>query len=235
MTLVADAPFRRAAAERREGIGVGIVRILVADDHCLTRRGLRGLLESRTGWTVVAEAQDGYQAIDSALATLPDVAVIDSTMPRMNGIEAVRRIHQKLPKLEICFLSDNAEETSIAAALRAGARGIVLKSDPEQELVNAVESLAKHRPHLSPSVSDALLITCRGQHTTERGIEFLTPREREIVQLVAEGLSNKEVSARLALSIKTVETHRCAAMRKAGVSSTANLVRYAVRNHIVQP
>ena len=233
MTLIAAAPLRRAVAERREGIGVGIVRILVADDHCLMRRGLRGLLESRLGWTVVAEATDGYQAIDAALAMLPDVAVIDSAMPRMNGLEAVRRIHQKLPKLEICFLSDNAEETSIAAALRAGARGIVLKSDPEQELVNAVESLAKRKPHLSPSVSDALLITCDRPGASE--IEFLTPREREIVQLVSEGLSNKEVSARLALSIKTVETHRGAAMRKAGVSSTADLVRYAVRNHIVQP
>jgi len=233
MTLIAAAPLRRAVAERREGIGAGIVRILVADDHCLIRRGLRGLLESRLGWNVVAEAADGYRAVDAALATLPDVAVIDSAMPQMNGIEALRRLHQKLPKLELCFLSDNAEETSIAAALRAGARGIVLKSDPEQELVNAVSSLAKHRPHFSPSVSDALLIT--GPFSTAREIEFLTPREREIVQLVAEGFSNKEVSARLALSIKTVETHRCAAMRKAGVSSTADLVRYAVRNHIVQP
>jgi DNA-binding NarL/FixJ family response regulator len=183
----------------------------------------------------VAEAQDGYQAIDAALATLPDVAVIDSAMPQMNGIEAVRRLHQKLPKLEICFLSDNAEETCIAAALRAGARGIVLKSDPEQELLNAVASLSKHKPHLSPSVSDALLFTSSASDVDARRFEFLTPREREIVQLVAEGFSNKEVSARLALSIKTVETHRCAAMRKAGVSSTADLVRYAVRNHIVQP
>jgi DNA-binding NarL/FixJ family response regulator len=235
MTVVAAASFRRAAAGHRQGTGVGTIRILVADDHCLVRRGLRGLLETRLGWNVVAEVADGYSAIAAAITTLPDVAVIDSSMPQMNGIEAIRRIHQKLPKLEICFLSDNAEEAGIAAALRAGARGIVLKSDPEKELLNAVESLSRHRPHFSPSVSDALLITGGRRDDAERPIEFLTPREREIVQLVAEGFSNKEVGVRLDLSIKTVETHRCAAMRKAGVSSTANLVRYAVRNHIVQP
>ncbi len=230
MNVVAAASLRRAA----KGFGAGIVRILVADDHCLMRRGLRGLFESRFGWTVVAEAVDGYQAIDSALLMRPDVAVIDSAMPRMNGVEAMRRMRQKLPRLEVCFLADTAEETIIAAALRAGARGIVLKTDPEHELLRAVESLSKHRPHFSPSVSDTLLDCSAGKEDSD-AIEFLTPREREIVQLVAEGHSNKAVSARLAVSIKTVETHRCAAMRKAGVSSTADLVRYAVRNHIVQP
>jgi len=210
-----------------------VTRILIADDHPIFRRGLRGLLESRNGWTVAAEAGDGYEAIDAALRTQPDIAIIDDTMPRMNGVEAARRIRQRLPKTEICLLTDSEEESVIAHALPVGVRGFVLKSDAEKEILAAIESLSRHRPYFSRVVSESLLDHFVKHIGLPHKIDLLTPREREVVQLVAEGLSNKQVGRQLQLSIKTVETHRSAAMRKAGLSSTADLVRYAVRNHLV--
>ena len=212
-----------------------MTRILIADDHHIMRRGLRGLLESHAGWEVCAEAEDGYETVDAAIRTSPDVAIVDYAMPRMNGVESARRIHQHLPKVEVCLFTDCEGETIIANALRIGVRGFVLKSDSENEVLAAIEALSKHHPYFSWIVSESLLNHYVKQAANGQQIELLTPREREIVQLVAEGLSNKEVSKQLDLSIKTVETHRGAAMRKAGLSSTADLVRYAVRNHLVQP
>lgn len=212
-----------------------MTRILVADDHPIFRRGLKGLLESRTGWSIVAEAQDGYEALEAALRTVPDIAIIDEVMPRMNGVECARRIRQRLPKLEICLLTDSEDESVIAHALPAGARGFVLKSDAEKEILSAIEALARHKPYFSRVVSESLLDHFVKHVGVPQKIDLLTPREREVVQLVAEGLSNKQVGRQLHLSIKTVETHRSAAMRKAGLSSTADLVRYAVRNHLVHP
>jgi DNA-binding NarL/FixJ family response regulator len=217
------------------GSVAAVTNILIADDHHLVRKGLRGLLEAQRGWTVVAEAGDGYEAIDAALRTLPDVAIIDCSMPRMNGLEATRRIHERLPKTEVCLFADREEDGVIVSALQVGARGIVLKSDSEKELLTAVESLARHQPYFSCVVPESLLGQCRKRNGHSPKSDLLTPREREVVQLVAEGLSNKEVGKQLDLSVKTVETHRGAAMRKAGLSSTADLVRYAVRNHLVQP
>ena len=212
-----------------------MTRILVADDHPIFRRGIRELLESHAGWAVVAEAQDGYEAIEAALRTAPDIAIIDDTMPRMNGVECARRIRQRLPKLEICLLTDSEDESVIAHALPAGARGFVLKSDAEKEILSAIEALSRHKPYFSRVVSESLLDHFVKHVGVPHKIDLLTPREREVVQLVAEGLSNKQVGRQLHLSIKTVETHRSAAMRKAGLSSTADLVRYAVRNHLVHP
>lgn len=212
-----------------------MTNILIADDHHLVRKGLRGLLEAQRGWSVVAEAEDGYEAINAALRTVPDVAIIDCAMPRMNGLEATRRIHELLPKTEICLFADHEEDAVIVGALQVGARGIVLKSDTEKALLSAVEALSRHQPYFSCVVPETLLGHCSKRNGRAQRSELLTPREREVVQLVAEGLSNKEVSKHLALSVKTVETHRGAAMRKAGLSSTADLVRYAVRNHLVQP
>jgi DNA-binding NarL/FixJ family response regulator len=199
-----------------------LTRILIADDHPLVLRGLRGLLENHPGWTIVAEARDGYEAIEAARRTLPDVAVIDDAMPRMNGIETTHRIRQCLPATEVCVLTDCEDESVIANALRAGARGCVLKSQAEKELLSAIDALSRHHPHFSWIVSESLLDRVFNYADQSQTSDFLTPREREVVQLVAEGLSNK-----------TIETHRGAAMRKAGLSSTADLVRFAVRNHLV--
>jgi DNA-binding NarL/FixJ family response regulator len=210
-------------------------RILIADDHPLIRRGLRGLLESHPEWMVVAEAQDGYEAVEAAIRTSPDIAIIDDAMPRMNGVECTRRIRQRLARTEVCLLTDSEDESVIANALPAGARGFVLKSDAEKEILAAIEALSKHHPYFSWVVSESLLDHYVKHKGMPQSVDLLTPREREVVQLVAEGLSNKQVGRQLHLSIKTVETHRGAAMRKAGLSSTADLVRYAVRNHLVHP
>jgi DNA-binding NarL/FixJ family response regulator len=213
-----------------------VSKIVIADGRDILRRGLRDLLGSHPGWDVVAEADDGYNAVSAALQTTPDIVVIDSLLPGMNGLESAARIHQRVPRAEICFFTDCREEAVIARALRTGARGYVLKSDPAEDLVCAVEALSRHRTYYSWIVPKTLV----DFFEVERPVDppgapaLLTPREREVVQLVAEGRTNKEVGRELNLSIKTVETHRCAAMRKVGLSSTADLVRYAVRNHMVQ-
>jgi DNA-binding NarL/FixJ family response regulator len=212
-----------------------VIGILIADDHYLVRKGLRAVLEDHPGWNIVAEAADGYEAVDAAIRTSPDVAIIDCTMPRMNGIEATRRIRQRCTKTEVCLFTSGEDDAIIAGALRVGARGIVRKSTPEHELIAAIEALSRHHPYFAGIVSEALFDHYARQIEHSSKIELLTPREREVVQLVAEGLSNKQVGRQLDLSVKTVETHRGAAMRKAGLSSTADLVRYAVRNHLVQP
>ena len=212
-----------------------MTKILIADDHDVVRRGLRVLLGSHPGWKVVADVADGYEAIDTAIRTSPDVVVIDCAMRRMNGLEAARRILHQMPKTEVCVFTDCSEEAVIGTALSMGVRGFVLKSDAEKELLAAIEALSNHHPYFSWIVSETLLNHYVKESGRSSAIELLTPREREVVQLVAEGLSNKQVSRQLDLSIKTIETHRGAAMRKAGLSSTADLVRYAVRNHLVQP
>jgi DNA-binding NarL/FixJ family response regulator len=211
-----------------------VTRILIADGHHVLRRGLRGLLETRPGWKVVAEAEDGYGAISAALRTLPDVAILDCALPRMNGLESARRIHQCLAETELCLFAYSAEESSVINAMHLGVRGFVLKSDAEEELLAAVEAVSRHHAYISCSITNTVLGDCIAHMGKSPRIVMLTPREREVVQLVAEGLSNKQIGNKLALSIKTVECHRGAAMRKAGWSSTADLVRYAIRNHLVQ-
>jgi len=212
-----------------------VVGILIADDHTLVRKGLRAVLEGHAGWKIVAEAADGYEVVDAAAQTSPDVAIVDCTMPRMNGVEATRRIRLQRPRTEVCLFTGGEDDFIIAAALRVGARGIIRKSSPEHELVAAVEAVSRHHPYFAGIVSEALFDHYARQIEHSSRVELLTPREREVVQLVAEGLSNKQVGRHLDLSVKTIETHRGAAMRKAGLSSTADLVRYAVRNHMVQP
>lgn len=211
-----------------------MTRILIADGQHVLRRGLRGLLETHPGWEVVAEAQDGYGAVNAAMRTLPDVAILDCTLPGMNGLESARRIHIHLARTELCIFACSAEEATVVSALHYGVRGFVLKTDTEEELLTAVEALSKHHPYVSCAVTSTVLRDCVSQMDRSPAIAVLTPREREIVQLVAEGLSNRQIGQKLDLSVKTVECHRGAAMRKAGWSSIADLVRYAVRNHLVQ-
>ena len=208
-------------------------RIVIADDHEVVRRGVRAILESKPGYDVVGEAADGIAVVKLALETKPDVALLDFSMPLLNGLEATRRIRQGSPKTEVLIFTMHDSETVIREVLEAGARGYLLKTDADMQLISAVKALSQHRPFFSSCVSETLLGDYLGKHARRTASGALTPREREIVQLIAEGNSNKLIGRHLELSVKTVETHRAAAMRKLGASSTADLVRYAIRNHIV--
>jgi DNA-binding NarL/FixJ family response regulator len=209
------------------------VRILIADDHEVVRSGLRAILEAQPGWEVAAEAADGRAAIEQALATKPNVAILDYSLPVTNGVEATRHIRMRLPETEVLIFTMHDRETLIHQLLEAGARGYLLKSDVRRSLIAAVEALAEHRPFFTGKISEAMLAAYLAKD--RRSESLLTSREREVVQLIAEGRSNKIVADILHISLKTVETHRASAMRKLGASSTAALVRYAVRNKLVEP
>ncbi len=214
-------------------------RILIADDHEAVRSGLRAVLEGRAGWEVVAEARDGKEAVAGAFDKRPDVAIIDHEMPIMTGIEVARRIREQQQTTEILNFTMHDSEVLALQAFRAGARAFLLKSDANKMLLAAVESLIIHKPFYAGSFSNELKSMFSSEVkgvTTGRADanQLLSPREKTIVRLVAEGHSNKGVSAILNLSIKTTETHRAAAMRKLNINSTAGLVRYAVRSKLVE-
>jgi DNA-binding NarL/FixJ family response regulator len=210
-----------------------MIRILIADDHEVVRSGLRKILESQPTWEVVAEAGDGKDAISKATETKPDVAVLDYSLPLINGIEATRQIRARLPKTEVLIFTMHDNETLIQELLKAGARGYLLKSDAKRHLIGAIESLASHKPFFTAKVSEALLDSFLARPAREGST--LTNRERGVVQLIAEGHTNKQIANILNISLKTVETHRAAIMRKLNLSSSAGLVRYAIRNKIVEP
>ena len=210
-----------------------MIRILIADDHEEVRSGLRKILEAQPNWEVVAEAGDGKDAIHKAAETRPDVAVLDYSLPLVNGIEATRQIRARLPKTEVLIFTMHDNETLIQELLKAGARGYLLKSDAKRHLIGAIESLASHKPFFTAKVSEALLDSFLARPTREGST--LTNRERGVVQLIAEGHTNKQIANILNISLKTVETHRAAIMRKLNLSSSAALVRYAIRNRIVEP
>jgi len=209
-------------------------RILIADDHDVVRSGIRSILEGQDGWEVVAEASDGKSAVSKAIETQPDVAIIDYSLPVMNGADATRQIRARLPKSEVLIFTMHYSDALIGDVLQAGARGFLLKSDAQHYLVSAVQSLAAHQPFFTGQLSEKLLetyLTAQGQPAGST----LSSRERMVVQLIAEGHSNKDMSSVLNLSVKTIETHRAAAMRKLNVTSVAALVRYAIRNRLVEP
>jgi DNA-binding NarL/FixJ family response regulator len=212
------------------------LRILLADDHDVVRHGLRSLLEAQEGWQVCAEALNGRDAVELAGKFLPDIAILDVSMPSLNGLDATRIIRKASPKTEVLIFTMHESEQLIREVLAAGAKGYLLKSDAARSVVAAVEALAAHRPYFNWKVSETILDGfLRASATTpaeETAGEPLTPREREILQLLAEGLSNKEVAARLVISIKTVETHRSTVMRKLDAHSVVDLVRYALRNNL---
>lgn len=214
------------------------LRIVIADDHEMMRRGVRDLLEAK-GWEVCGEAGNGRQAVELALKHRPEIAVLDLTMPECNGLEATRQIRKALPETEVLIFTMHESEQLVRDVLQAGARGYVLKSDAARHLVAAVETLAQHKPFFTSKVSETLLDTfLRGGKLAEESPGTggpLTEREREIVQLLAEGRSNKEVASRLGISVKTVETHRASVMRKLNLNSIVELVHYAVRNKLIQP
>lgn len=211
------------------------LRILVADDHQVVRTGLRTLLESKAGWQVCAEAANGREAVEKASELHPDVAVLDIGMPLMNGVEATRQIRKVSPGTEILILTMHDSEHMIQGVMDAGAHGYILKDDADRNLLAAVESLRRHKPYLSSRVSAAAAAGSSDTDGMERTPRRLTPREREIVQLLAEGKSNKEIATYLKISVKTAETHRANIMLKMNFHSVTDLVRYAVKNKIIQP
>ncbi|MGH6743722.1 LuxR family two component transcriptional regulator [Novosphingobium sp. PhB57] len=210
-------------------------RILIADDHQAMRQGVRTLLESHADFQVVGEAADGREALNLAVETKPDIAILDYSLPLMNGLELTRAIKHELPRTEILIYTMHDRESILIDVLRAGARGYVLKSDSGVHLVSAAKALAKRKPYFSGAISETLLEHfIDTNHSTDKSI-MLTAREREIVQLIAEGKLNKQIAHMLGISVKTVETHRAAAMHKLKLRTTAELVLYAVRNNIVEP
>jgi DNA-binding NarL/FixJ family response regulator len=211
------------------------LRILVADDHQVVRRGLRALLESKTGWQVCAEAANGGEAVEKAKELQPDVAVLDIGMPLLNGMEATRQIRKESPGTEILILTMHDSEFMIQGVLDAGARGYILKDDADRNLLAAVEALRRHKPYLSfrGSAAASRAASPDAARTDPLGCP-LTPREREIVQLLAERKSNKEIATYLKISVKTAETHRANIMLKLRFHSVTELVRYAVKNKIIQ-
>jgi DNA-binding NarL/FixJ family response regulator len=208
-----------------------MVRILLADDHDIVRRGIRGLIETRDDWQVCGEATNGLDAVALAVSEAPDIAVIDYSMPGLNGIDVAKQIRPRLPKMQTLIFSEHDGDSLIRDALQAGARGFLLKSDADDHLLDAISALAASRPYFTQRVTQALASSYGDEPSAAVS---LTPRELETVQLIAEGLSNKRVAWRLGVSVKTVETHRANAMRKLGTGSTAELVRYAVRNGLVK-
>lgn len=210
------------------------VRILVADDHEIVRHGLRRLLESQPGWQVCAEAATGREAVEEATLLKPDVAVLDFSLPELNGAEATRQILKESPRTGVLILTVHDSEQLVYKVLEAGARAYVLKTDAGHDLVAGVRALLEHKTFLSPGVSAAVVRSFRRGSEAETRPGRLTPREREIVQLVAAGRNNKEIAAALHVSIKTVEAHRSNLMHKLHLSSVSDLVHYAIRNKIVE-
>jgi DNA-binding NarL/FixJ family response regulator len=206
-------------------------RILLADDHTVVRSGFRMLLAAQPDMDVVGEASNGREAVELALQLQPDVIVMDVTMPELNGIEATRRIAQDVPRARVLALSMHKDAVYVREILRAGARGYLLKDSGEHDLIAAVRSVAKGEGFLSPAVSDAVLSDYR-KHVTDP-IDLLSSREREVLQLIAEGKTNKEIANVLNLSVYTVEAHRGRVMEKLNLHSTGELVRFAVRNGLI--
>jgi DNA-binding NarL/FixJ family response regulator len=212
------------------------LRILVVDDHAVVRRGVRSLLESHEGWEVCGEATTGRDAVEQSRRLRPDVVVMDLSLPGLNGLDATRQILKDAPDTEVLVLTMHRSEELARDVLQAGARGYVLKSDADANLIMAVDSLRQHKPFLTPTVTEFVLddYVRRGDAQDDLTPVALTAREREIVQLVAEGQSSKAAAAALGISVKTIEAHRANIMRKLHLRSVSDLVRYAIRNKIVQ-
>lgn len=209
-------------------------RVMIVDDHDAVRRGIKALIETRANFTVVGEASDGHTALAVARQCSPDIAILDYSLPRLNGLDLTIALKRQDPRIEIAIYTMHDREDIIGDVLLAGARAFVMKSDSEDHLLAALDALAIRRPYFSGVVSETLLdqyLMANKQNST--GV--LTHREREIVQLIAEGKINKQIADTLKISTKTVETHRSSAMHKLKLRTTADLVRYAVRNNLVQP
>jgi two-component system response regulator NreC len=208
------------------------IRIVLADDHVLVRQGLKSLLE-REGFQVVAEASDGQEALRHVQSLKPDVAVMDISMPTLNGLNAAREVSRASPKTKTILLTQHDESQYIRDALEAGVKGYVLKSQVAGDLVSAIRQVSLGQVYLSPGVSTAIMEAY--QSKSQKSKNPLTPREGQVLQLIAEGKSTKDVASLLGISVKTAESHRTRLMQKLDIHETASLVLYAVRNGIVQP
>jgi DNA-binding NarL/FixJ family response regulator len=209
------------------------MRIVIADDHGIVRSGLRMLLERQEDFEVVAEAADGVEARDLVISERPDIAILDVKMPRLTGLEATREIRKEAPEVSVLILSMHDDERYLFEALKAGASGYVLKSQADQDLLEAIAAIDRGEPFLTPDAQRALI-----KDVLERGEEpgdELTPREQEVVTLAAEAHTNREIAEILGLSEKTVENHRANAMRKLGMRDRVELVRYAIRRGLIEP
>jgi DNA-binding NarL/FixJ family response regulator len=210
-----------------------MVRLLLADDHEVVREGLRDILQARPDWEVVAEAADGKEAVRKAIETNPDVAIVDYSLPLMNGIEVTHQIRSQLEGTEVLIFTMYDSDILIEQFLNAGACGYLLKSDANTSLIEAVESLANHEPFFSGKVTATLLTSFLASR--KQSALPISARERSVVQLIAEGYTNKEAGDLLHISLKTVESHLASVMHKLNLSSSAALVRYAIRNRIIEP
>lgn len=218
--------------------GTKRLRILVADDHELVRRGIRGFLRARRGWTVIGEAMNGREAVEKAVKLKPDVAIVDVSMPELDGLQATRQIRDAAPATQVVVLTMHESDQMVRRVLDAGALGYVLKSDLAAHLVKAVKDVSAGKVFLTPRVSDIVLkgFLKNGDQAeeTEHSAATPTPREVEIIGLLAEGKANKDIAAKLGITIRTVETHRAKIMLKLGLHSLAELIHYAIRKEIVE-
>jgi two-component system response regulator NreC len=215
------------------------VRILIADDHDVMRQGTRSVVERQKSWEVCGTASNGREAVSKAAELQPDIVIMDMTMPELNGLDAAIQIKRRLPNTEILMFTGQESENLIRDAFESGVKSVILKSQAHHFLVEAIESLARHKPFFTDNVSEILFSNMLGRSQGHRDAsepgERLSVREREIVQRIAEGKSNKEVAEALGISVRTAETHRASILRKLKVDSVAGVVRYAVRNKIIDP
>ena len=223
------------STEVAQSVSAQVLRIMVADDHDLVRQGLRSMLEAQPGWTVCGEATTGREAVDMAKQLRPEIVVIDIHMPEIDGLKATREILAANPRTEVLILTVDETREIVQAAKEVGAHGIVMKSDAALDLVAAVAALGQHESFFTPKASQILLQSrTHPLGASSAAAVRLSERERDVVVLVAEGLGNKQVGTTLGISVKTVESHRRNIMRKLGLKSSADLVRYAVRDGLVQ-
>jgi DNA-binding NarL/FixJ family response regulator len=209
-----------------------MIRVLIADDHEIVRRGVRDVIESHPGWEVCGEASTGPEVLELALQEHPNVAVLDVSLPGLNGIAVTRQLRQASPGTEVLLFTMHDDDETISGGLAAGARAYLLKTEGHDQLIAAISALGAHRPYFSPVVSELLLEAAVHDRKKSR-LESFTVRELEVAQLIAEGESNKRIARRLNISIKTVESHRAAAMRKAGVRTAAEFVRFAIKHNLI--
>ncbi len=211
-----------------------MLRILLADDHEVVRRGVSEIISANPAWEVVGEAADGDTAFDMALKLRPDIAVLDVSLPHMNGVTLTRRLKQEAPEISVLLFTMRDDDETVNEGLAAGAKGYILKTDTQQHLSAAISAIGARRPYFSPWVSE-LLLDGLVQDRKRSRLKTFTVRELEVAQLIAEGQSNKAIARDLNISVKTVETHRASAMRKAGVRTAGEFVRFAIKQHLITP
>ncbi|MES1198652.1 MAG: response regulator transcription factor [Pseudomonadota bacterium] len=210
-----------------------MLRILIADDHEIVRHGVRNLIESHEGWEVCGEAGDGQTAYDLAITTHPHIAVLDVSLPRMSGLTLARILKQEAPETRVLFFTMFEDQETVSAALAAGVRGYVLKAEDDSQLSAAIAALGARRPYFSPSITE--LVVDAAVHERHKSLlETFTTRELEVGQLIAEGHGNKSIARALTISVKTVESHRAAILRKAGVHTAAEFVRFAIKHNLIR-